>query len=252
MNRNWFNAFSLARVWRFLHGELLAVRTELVSFRAEPEAQGEFLPPSAVPASVFSPSAADTSGTMGAAEWLRHCETLLRANAALGLADFAELVAARSLFMHHCLLRIAAGPPAWCGDDVPGRVAQLCPRFCADCVTDSDVGLCRLLLDTRRSCLRGRPGAALPGQVAAAAGEDNSDEEGEGGVAGEPSVWAFTCREIRRVVCAMTRCQEALEHLGASVGSAPQAGAGVGADGARALLLSLAELAAGLEKGLNL
>jgi len=222
VNRNWFNSFSLARVWRFLRGELLAVRAELVHFRRS-------VPP--VSDMGLGVGRSQSTGTgMGEEEWLRHCETILRCNAALGLSDWLELVSARALMMHACFRRLrgccCAAAGAVCGHQVQALGRALCPRYGdgrgGGDGGESDEELCRLLLDTRSPHLRRSRGAALPGEAKQVADpEDEDEEEWEGGGGEEPwSVFAFSCSEMLRALRAVRRCPEAMEHLGANVGEA--------------------------------
>lgn len=80
LNRNWFNGFNIYEIWRFLVKELNSIRKEIWP--------------------LFDPrSCEDKALLMTSQEWHRHCETLLRANSALNVQGFLELISARVAVM---------------------------------------------------------------------------------------------------------------------------------------------------------
>jgi len=80
VNHNWINGFNIYQVWRFLIRELISVREETWHIKQGTSASKE------------APELCMTD-----AEWTRHCEVLLQANARMGLTDMMELCAGRLL-----------------------------------------------------------------------------------------------------------------------------------------------------------
>lgn len=92
VNTNWFNGFNLTKVHSFLLTELHAVREALEHLResmsgnagggSDPAACGE-----------------DGDSAEGSREWERQCEVIMRANSALNMTEFAQMVVARARFL---------------------------------------------------------------------------------------------------------------------------------------------------------
>lgn len=84
VNHNWFNGFNIYCVWRFLLKELAIVCEAMLDF-------------------LDTPSTAANKGLsndllMNRSEWNSHCNMTLKANSALSLSDFVELLASRVLY----------------------------------------------------------------------------------------------------------------------------------------------------------
>ena len=92
VNQNWFNAFNLYDIWRFILNELNLCRREIKHLQPQPQPQSS---------SVFSDSNSDIRYKSWN-EWYQQCEIILGANSKFNILSFIELLASRCL----CILKI--------------------------------------------------------------------------------------------------------------------------------------------------
>jgi hypothetical protein len=87
LNHNWMNGFNIYCVWRFLLKELASVCSAMKEFLDDTETSTE---------------ATNKLDLMKRNEWNRHCNLTLKANSALSLSEFVELLASRVLYLYEC------------------------------------------------------------------------------------------------------------------------------------------------------
>ena len=186
INRNWFNGFNVMQVWLFLKSELDSVSNELLHL-LNPEIDTQSLQTTlrttrhaATPTSVFSGASETTF--MDRKEWLLHCDCILRANSALGLGDFVELLAARACMMLSC--SIPSLDPI-----LQSVIKTLSPRYYEpEQVSWEDRQLCTMLQHSScPSLLKSRHYA-------------NFLFQDQGAEAESASVWDVHCNELARVL----------------------------------------------------
>jgi len=229
INRNWINSFNIYQVWAFLRKELLAVRTEISDFRAARLVDSET---PTIMRSIKSPGIDDLDlhrgnfiglggvgvATMSESEWFSHCETLLRANAALGLFDFVELIASRSIMMHTCAARRCCPRPENIATlaEVAEVNSLLCPRYCTNLVSKEDHDLCELLVSTTSDCLLLERADLELERSNLFPRDQHLGDCIHQQLTTTGNIWEFTCKELQMVIASMKLCPEAIEHLGAN------------------------------------
>jgi hypothetical protein len=83
INQNWFNAFNVYDIWRYLLKELNMVRAEL--WHLSPKKEMEH--------GIGDKDEDDLRMVRG--DWLKHCEVILRANSKFGVSDLMIIMASR-------------------------------------------------------------------------------------------------------------------------------------------------------------
>ena len=116
LNHNWINGYNVYESWRFLLRELCNVRREIWNFA-----------PSVLQRAGGGVDAVDESMLMEEGEWYRHCELLLRANAAMGVVEFLRMVCAR-MFV---LVAVKEGREGRGGEagGIAGQCSSMCERL---------------------------------------------------------------------------------------------------------------------------
>lgn len=188
INRNWLNGFNVMQVWLFLKSELASVHKELLHLLDPKTDTLPSQPPSlttrhaATPTCVLSRTAETTF--MERKEWILHCDRLLRANSALGLGDFVELLAARACMMLSCCFPSLDA-------NLLSIIKTLSPQYHEpEHVAEQDKQLCTMLQQTSCPCLlQPRPSANFIFQ------DDGAEVAQQ-----SASVWAFHCSELARVL----------------------------------------------------
>ncbi|KAF0697467.1 Aste57867_11851 [Aphanomyces stellatus] len=104
INHNWFNAYTLRRIWAFLQRELQAVEREIAHCR---------------------------DGFDSDDEWTNHCQLLLRANIGMNMGEFRDLLVARLKYydtndQRHHDRAFALGEIAFVLGEMNVTVSELC------------------------------------------------------------------------------------------------------------------------------
>lgn len=257
LNRNWFNGFSVREVWLFLTREFAAARKELEhvkpnksAFTLEnnsnsgPSGDGDKRDRN-ISNSLFS----DYTPPMEFLEWYLEVDKLIRANAALNMKEFVELISARVMMMENCRIYVENLSLTNCHtvDDPSHKCTRACAQdsrtqdclltwsalFCPkyeQCVTDEDVEvyhlLCTSLLPLEYDVTRYRLSSYLPPSVVhdtinedlnennVLEGLDNMREkEIEANVVVQCSAMEHTCSEVYSIIHDMLSSDDFLIHL---------------------------------------
>ena len=216
LNRNWFNGFSVREVWLYLTREFAAARKELEHIKPHKSAftlesnsnsnsncnsnsnsncnsnSNSNSRPSGDSGKMASNKSnslySDYTPPMEFIEWHLEVDKLIRANAALNIKEFVEIISARVMMMENCRIYVKDLPltnchmvddPSYkctrpCAQDSRSKdclltwSALFCPRY-EQCVTDEDVEvdhlLCTSLLPLEYDITRYRLSSYLPSSV---------------------------------------------------------------------------------------
>ena len=255
LNRNWFNGFSVREVWLFLTREFTAARKELEHIK--PHISAFTLESNSSATGDSDRTVRKTSNSlysdytppMEFCEWHLEVDMLIRANAALNMKEFVELISARVMMMENCRVHVEdfsltnchiVDDPSYkctrpCARDARSRdclltwSALFCPRY-EQCVTDEDVEvyhlLCTSLLPSKYDVTRYRLSSYLPPSdihdtINKDLNENNVPEgldnmrgkEKEANVVVQCSAMEHTCSELYSIIHDMLSSDDFLIHL---------------------------------------
>ena len=178
INRNWFNAFSIVKVFEFLIKEWNLVKNEL----------SHLLTPSSKEKDVeFKDQMTQFSSScvrMSFVEWSLQCESIMQANAAMNWLVFLELLSSKLvLYDTVCYKNLAQVKEGEIEEPKPVWCTLFCPHYCP------------------RTFLQRRDYELVEQQQIATIGKDGT------------SVWIFTCAQISRVLKLMMQHELLIIHI---------------------------------------